>query len=124
MKNIVLGVEIPVKDLNRAMKFYSQVMDVELQPMEMGPSKVAIFPTEEGVTACILVEHKEGVPGDMGALVYLNGGDDLSTLLQRVEAAGGKVLQGKHRRGEDDGCGFDATFRDTEGNRVAFHSMK
>ena len=43
MKNFVVWFEIPVKDLNRAMKFYSKVMAVEMQPMETGPSRMAFF---------------------------------------------------------------------------------
>ena len=60
-------------------------------------------------------------PSDKGTVVYLNGGDDLSTPLAKVEAAGGKVLMPKTSIGEN---GFMAHFLDTEGNHVALHSMK
>jgi len=56
----------------------------------------------------------------MGSMVYLNGGDDLSVPLSRVEAAGGKVLLDKMSIGE---YGFIAYFLDSEGNKVALHSM-
>ena len=59
-------------------------------------------------------------PSAEGALVYLNGGEDLAVPLSRVEQAGGKVLMPKTSIGEN---GFMAIFTDTEGNRVAFHSM-
>ena len=52
---------------------------------------------------------------------YLNGGDDLDVPLSRVEAAGGQVILPKTSIGPN---GFMARFIDTEGNRVAFHSMK
>ena len=58
---------------------------------------------------------------DKGALLYLNGGEDLSVPLNRVEGAGGKVLQEKTSIG---GNGFMAIFGDTEGNRIALHSVK
>jgi len=51
----------------------------------------------------------------------LNGGEDLSLPLSRVEQAGGKIIVPKTSIGEN---GFMAHFIDTEGNRVAFHSMK
>jgi len=51
----------------------------------------------------------------------LNGGDDLSTPLARVEAAGGQVEMPKTKISDE--VGFMAIIRDTEGNRVAFHSM-
>jgi predicted enzyme related to lactoylglutathione lyase len=59
-------------------------------------------------------------PSSTGALVYLNGGDDLSGALSRVEAAGGKIVLPKTSIGPN---GFMAHFIDTEGNKVALHSM-
>ena len=50
-----------------------------------------------------------------------NGGGDLTSPLKRVEAGGGKILQGKTSTGE---LGFTATSKDTEGNRVALHSAR
>ena len=49
-------------------------------------------------------------------MVYLNGGEDLSAPLARVEAAGGTIIKNKTRIGEN---GFMAVFKDTEGNHVA-----
>ena len=121
MNNIVVWFEIPVKDLNRAVKFYSKVLGVELQPVEAGPNRMAFFPFAPGVASGALVESKETVPNEKGTFVYLNGGGDLSAPLKRVEAAGGKILQGKTSIGDH---GFIATFKDTEGNRAALHSMK
>jgi len=54
-------------------------------------------------------------------MVYLNGGEDLSVPLARVEAAGGTIIKSKTRIGEN---GFMAIFKDTEGNHVALHSRK
>jgi hypothetical protein len=121
MNNTVVWFEIPVKDLNRAVKFYSKVLAVEIQPVEAGPNKMAFFPFAPGVASGALVESKENAPNEKGTLVYLNGGGDLSLPLKRVEAAGGKILQSKTSIGDH---GFIATFKDTEGNRVALHSMK
>jgi predicted enzyme related to lactoylglutathione lyase len=61
------------------------------------------------------------MPTGEGTLVYLNGGKDLRVVLQRVEPAGGKILQEKTLVAPD--LGYFAIFRDTEGNRVALHSM-
>jgi predicted enzyme related to lactoylglutathione lyase len=49
-----------------------------------------------------------------GALIYLNGGDDLSVPLSEVEAAGDKILLPKT---STDPNGFMAHFTDTEGNK-------
>lgn len=121
MSNAINWFELPTTDLNRAIDFYNQVLDADLQTMEMGPTIMAFFPsTEQGVGGA-LVYGDGNKPSAEGTLAYLNGGDDLETRLSRVEAAGGKVLTPKTSIGEN---GFIGIFMDTEGNRVAFHSMK
>lgn len=120
MENLVVWFDIPVKNLDRSTKFYGHVLNVQLQRMEQ-PLPWAMFPFAPGVTSGSLVESKEISPSQQGTTVYLNGGKDLAGPLDRVEAAGGKVLQKKTPIGEH---GFIAYFEDTEGNRVGLHSMK
>lgn len=120
MKNFAVWFDIPVRDLDRAMKFYSKVLGVESQKMEGAPKKYAMFPFAPGTASGGLVEDKDMVT-DKGSLLYLNGGDDLSIPLKRVADAGGKVLQEKTSIGIN---GFMAIFKDTEGNRVALWSEK
>lgn len=88
--------------------------------MDNPQMKMAFFPTSDnGVGGC--VTHGNGnKPQSEGALVYLNGGDDLTGPLERVEGAGGKVAMPKTNIGDN---GFIAMFFDTEGNKVALHSM-
>jgi len=120
MKNLVVWFEIPVKDLKRAMGFYSKVLNVELTTMQDGSEKFAMFPFERDVASGALVEGTQRKPGSVGTMVYLNGGDDLSVPLKRVGSAGGKVVRDKTSIGAN---GFMAVFEDTEGNQVALHSM-
>ncbi|MFV8327867.1 VOC family protein [Flavobacterium sp. ZS1P14] len=122
MKNAINWFEIPVQNLSRAQAFYETVLGAKMQPMEAMGMKSAFFPAdmEHGIGGS-LVESKEYQPADKGTLVYLNGGDDLSIPLAKVEAAGGKVVLPKTSIGPN---GFMAHFTDTEGNKVAFHSMK
>ena len=90
-----------------------------LEPGPSGPGyRMAVFPGANGVGGALM--HGDGyVPGRQGAVLYLNG-DDLNAVLNRVEAAGGKVLQDKSDIG--DGNGFSDLFEDTEGNRVGLRS--
>lgn len=120
MSNAINWFELPSNNFERAVKFYSDVLGSGLQPMDHPEMKMAFFPTtEKGVGGC--VTHGNGnKPNAEGALVYLNGGDDLGVPLSKVEKAGGKVIMPKTAIGEN---GFMAIFNDTEGNRVAFHSM-
>lgn len=120
MSNAINWFEIPAADFKRAVKFYGEVLSTELQVMKMGENDLGFFPTtDNGVGGCIAAgeNHK---PSAEGSTVYLNGGEDLSAPLSRVEAAGGNVIMPKTAIGEN---GYIAMFMDTEGNRVAFHSM-
>lgn len=120
--NAINWFEIPVSDFNRAKKFYSAIYNYEMPEMEMGPVKMGMLPSEQGGGVGGAICYGEGYePSEKGARVYLNGGDDLTVVLDRVEAAGGKVVLGKTDIGE--GFGFFAFFHDTEGNWVGLHSM-
>ena len=122
MKNAINWFEIPVKNFNKAKEFYETILGTEMNLMEAMGMKSAFFPAdlETGIGGCII--QGEGYePSAKGSLVYLNGGDDLSIPLSKVEAAGGKILMPKTAIGPN---GFMAHFTDTEGNKVAFHSMK
>ena len=131
--------EIPVTDMERAMKFYSHVLDVELKAFKFGIHTVAEIPSASGLRSGgdadddisndsgvggadivdgMLVCGRKYVPGENGVLLYLNGGPDLAVPLGRVEEAGGEVLTPKMPVGSRR---YVAIFKDTEGNRIAFH---
>ena len=118
--NTINWFEIPVTDIKRAASFYSAVMNVKLETMDWNNTKMAIFPGGQGAVHGALVQAEGYVPSLQGTVVYLNGGKDLNEALGKVEKAGGKVLKPKFGIGEH---GFIAFFKDTEGNKVAFHSM-
>ena len=124
MKNAINWFEIPVTDYERAKQFYSTIMGLDIQDhhMEEKSMKYGIFPYEMGTGVGGAIVEMEGMnPSTDGSTVYLNGGDDLSVSLAKVEAAGGSIIMPKMEIGEN---GFIAQFMDTEGNRVALHSMK
>ena len=120
LDNFVVWFEIPVVDINRAMKFYSHVFGVKLEAGEMGDSKGAMFPFSPGAASGALIQSKENKPSPMGTMIYLSGGKDLSNPLKLVVPAGGKIIQEKLSIGD---YGFMAIFEDTEGNHVALHSQ-
>ncbi len=123
MTNVINWFEIPAVDFARAMKFYSEVLQVEMSEMPSldGKMRYGCFPYEEdgSVVSGGIVEMKGFTPTTEGPILYLNGGDDLNIPLSRVEAAGGKVTMPKTPL-EDM---FIAEFIDSEGNRMRFHSM-
>ena len=120
MANAINWFEIPAGNFQRATKFYSKVLDAELPPNEVMGTKMAFLPAEnQGVGGAVCYGEGYKPSGD-GALIYLNGGDDLSAPLSRVEDAGGKVVLSKTKISDE--IGYMAIIMDSEGNRVAFHS--
>jgi predicted enzyme related to lactoylglutathione lyase len=121
MAHAINWFEIPVKNFERAKAFYEAVLDIQMVLPTEG-MKYAMFPSnmQQGEIGGGIVEEQGYEPSQTGALVYLNGGEDLSTPLSRVTAAGGKIVMPKTSLGPN---GFMAHFIDTEGNKVAFHSM-
>lgn len=120
MANAINWFEIPASNFERAVSFYASVIGENLHPFEHEHMQVAFFPTKDKAVGGSVTCGEGYVPSTSGPLVYLNGGDDLSIPLSRVESAGGKVIMPKTSIGEN---GFMAIFSDTEGNRVALHSM-
>lgn len=113
--------EIPSLDFARAKAFYETVLGRPIETMTMGPSTMGFLSTSPEAIGGAIVHGDGTAPSKSGTLVYLNGGDDLSVMLGRVEAAGGTVAVPKTDIGS--GFGFFAHFIDTEGNRVGLHSM-
>jgi len=122
MANAINWFEIPASNHERAVNFYSQVLGADLQPMEMGNVKMAFLPADEGSVGGAVCSGEDYKPSAEGALVYLNGGEDLNAPLSKVEKAGGKIVLPKTKISDE--IGYMACFIDSEGNKIAFHSMK
>jgi predicted enzyme related to lactoylglutathione lyase len=112
--------DIPVLDIERAGNFYSTILGVELTHLEAPPDVVMKwFPSDDPQSGGGLLQGGGVRPSSEGTVVYFNGGDDLDTVLNRVEAAGGRVLTAKTG---DEKSGYVAFFMDTEGNRVGLNT--
>jgi predicted enzyme related to lactoylglutathione lyase len=118
-------VEIPVADFERAQQFYNAIYDFEMPTMNMGPdgkNRMGILlhdQSQHGVGAAI-VWGQGYTPSTDGAKVYLHGGQDLNTVLNRVVPAGGQVLMPKTMISPE--LGNIAMFADTEGNHLLLYS--
>ena len=121
MDRLANWIEIPARNVKRAMSFYKSVLQVDFHEMEMGGSHYALFGVTDNNAGGALVQGEGFIPSETGAVVYLNGGADLSAALGRVEKAGGKVLLGKTHLSKE--AGHIAYFKDTEGNKLGLHSM-
>jgi predicted enzyme related to lactoylglutathione lyase len=124
-KNAVSWFEIPSTDIARAQKFYETIFGTSLTPLDLPNIKMRMFPLEDpmsGVGGAIVNSagfHKPSATD--GPLIYLNGNPDVQIILDKVEAAGGKITVPKTQISPE--YGYMAVFIDTEGNRIALHSV-
>lgn len=118
--NAFVWVDIPCIDLDRAIRFYSAVMGHPAKKQEFPNFAIGVLThAEEGVGGCLFVKA-DAPPSDHGPLLYLNCQGRLDEAVEAVAANGGKVLQGKQSIGP---YGYRAIVLDSEGNRLALHSM-
>ncbi|MBW8687948.1 VOC family protein [Chitinophaga rhizophila] len=125
-KHAVSWFEIPVHDLDRARKFYSQILHYEMPEESLGFKRKAYFQfnKEQGGIGGALVQGTDYLPSQRGTLVYLYAGDDLTGVMDRVEAAGGKIELDKRPVSELQDMGYFAIIFDPDGNRVGLYSSK
>jgi predicted enzyme related to lactoylglutathione lyase len=121
MSNKIVWVDIPVSDLDRAIGFYSAVLDVKIA-REKGPGfDLGVLPHEgDNVGGCLYKPDDGNKPTGGGPLIYLDASGRLKDAVRAVTASGGKVVHDIHGIGPH---GFRAVVMDTEGNRIALHSM-
>jgi len=123
-KNAISWFEIPATDLNRAQQFYETIFGTSLTALDLPNIKMRMFPLENimDVGGAIVDSggfHKPSATD--GPLIYLNANPDVQIVLDKVEAAGGKIMVPKTMISPE--YGFMAVIIDTEGNRIAFHSL-
>ncbi|MBO6793631.1 MAG: VOC family protein [Balneolaceae bacterium] len=123
MEHVISWFEIPATDIKRAKAFYETILDIELISLDMGDEfKMEMFPSEQGAISGAIVMNKEWYKpsASHGPLIYLNGGDDLQVVEDRIAEAGGTVTIPKRQISPEHG--YMAVFEDSEGNRMALHS--
>lgn len=124
-KNAISWFEIPTTDLDRAQKFYETIFGISLIPLDVQAIKMRMFPLENpmsGVGGALVNNAEFYKPSSTdGPLIYLNANPDVQNVLSKVASAGGKILVPKTQISED--YGYMAMFLDSEGNRVALHSV-
>jgi predicted enzyme related to lactoylglutathione lyase len=123
--NAISWFEIGTSDLNRATKFYETVFGVTLTPLDLDNIKMRMFPLVDMMTQVggAIVDsggfHKPSSTD--GPLIYLNGNPDVQNVLDKVEAAGGKIMVPKTLISPE--YGYMAVILDSEGNRIGLHSV-
>jgi uncharacterized protein len=100
-KNNVVGwVEIPVTNMQRAIKFYETVFGSKLTRRLIGHLDMALFSrieTGSGAAGSLVYDKESRKPSVEGVLIYFTAqSGDLSIELSRIEGAGGRVLVPKN----------------------------
>ncbi len=125
MKHAISWFEIPATDIERAQKFYETIFGISMTAIDMPNMKMRMFPLDnpmEGIGGAIVDTggfHKPSATD--GPLIYLDGNPDLRLVLDKVEAAGGKVIVPRMEISPE--YGDMGVFIDSEGNRIALHNI-
>jgi predicted enzyme related to lactoylglutathione lyase len=119
MANQIVWFDIPVVDLDRALRFYSAVLGQMVKKQEFPGGAMGVFAHEgTDVGGCLFVSEAE-TPSDHGPLLYFSCGGRLDEAIGVVEKNGGKIIKAKHSITPH---GVRAIVLDSEGNRIALHS--
>ncbi len=120
MKFLINWFDIPASDINRAVNFYNNVFDLNLEIIDCGEEKMACFPDIKGISGAIS-QAKGFNPSSDGIQITFDGGEDLSEMLETVKNVGGKIVKEKTKI-EAEGRGYFALIQDSEGNTIGLYS--
>jgi predicted enzyme related to lactoylglutathione lyase len=119
--NPIGWIEIPVADMDRAIRCYNTLFGWDLKAVDIGPLVMAWFPAAPGAGGAggSLVKQDSYIPSQEGPLVYFSC-TDVQEQVDRFAAAGCRVIKPKSMISEEHG--YMAAAVDSEGNRIGFHS--
>lgn len=117
--NRAVWFDIPVRDLDRSIGFYSAVLNIPVHRQAFGETHFAVLEHHDGNGGCLVLNESE-ISSTGGVLVYLNVQGRIRDAVVQVDRLGGKVIVTIHNIGPH---GFRAVILDSEGNRIALHSM-
>jgi len=121
MENLINWFEIPAMDFSRAVSFYKAILGLEIKETEIFGTKMGFLPTDGTNVSGAIVQGEDYKPSTDGVIAYLNGRNDLQTVLDKVEINNGKVIVPKTQISPE--MGYFGMFIDTEGNKMAVHSI-
>lgn len=89
-QNALVWCEIPVRDLEKSVKFYARALGYELKTDTTGPNPMAILPTADGMG--VAGHLYPGTPSSDGQTVHLAVPGKLEQSTAAWEAAGGTMV--------------------------------
>ncbi|MEQ8361904.1 MAG: VOC family protein [Cyclobacteriaceae bacterium] len=120
MKSYISMFEIPATDITRAINFYQSLLDIQIEKMDMEGMQMGILPYEGQIVTGVIIKADGYNPSADGVTMYLNAGENLQVVLDRVEKNGGEIIVPKTAHADE--SGYFAIFIDSEGNKLALNS--
>lgn len=120
MKSYISMFEIPATDISRAIDFYQILLDIKIEKIDIEGMQMGILPYEGQMVTGVIIQADGYKPSVDGVTMYLNVGENLQVVLDRVEKIGGQIIVPKTVHADE--SGFFAIFLDSEGNKMALNS--
>lgn len=120
MKSFVRVFEIPATKIARAVDFYQATFDIAIEIMSFDGMQMGVFPSEGQMNFGVIIEGEGYKPSKNGVTLYLDAGNDLQIILDKIKAQGGKIVVAKTPHADE--SGYFALFIDSEGNKMGLHS--
>ena len=120
MKSYISMFEIPATEISRAIDFYQALLDIKIEKTDIEGMQMGILPYEGQMVTGVIIQADGYKPSADGVTMYLNAGENLQVVLDRVEKNGGQILVPKTAHADE--SGFFAIFLDSEGNKMALNS--
>lgn len=120
MNSFISIFEIPANDISRAVGFYRGILGIHIERMDFPEMEMGLFPYQDQLVTGVIIKGEGYRPSADGVTIYLNGGDDLQVILDKVEKNGGEIIIPKTPHADE--SGYFAIFQDSEGNKIGLHS--
>ena len=117
--NRAVWFDIPVVDLDRAAAFYRAVLGIDVMRSDFDGFSFCVLQHDDGNGGC-LVPNADEVSANKGILLYMNVNGRIRDAMSRIGASGGTIVEPTRAIGPH---GFRAVVLDSEGNRIALHSV-
>lgn len=115
--NLIVWSDIAVIDLERAVEFYSKVLDKKFDIKTFGETTFAVSEHDQGNGICLVLDPEN--VSNHGPLLYFNVGSRIEAATDLVIELGGIIDQPVTPIGE---YGKRSVVVDSEGNRIGLHA--
>jgi predicted enzyme related to lactoylglutathione lyase len=84
MKSYVSIFEIPATNITRAVNFYKEILGIEIERLDFPGMEMGLFPYQGQMVTGVIIKGEGYEPSASGVTIYLNGGDNLQTIIVEI----------------------------------------